>query len=171
MSYNRIHLIAATDISSSPKLFKRFRGRTAKEIYRCAKGVICTGSLSGPLIFAGGQLGKELTTGFVISCAGSTAEGLIGYMSGFGFVRWIYKASDVQKIKAFARFGYNVLGLPITIYSKGVSTVTDFLQIGYLEEKWFGTRVYLFDDNRLWVEKNFTLSDVFNKVEKNINGD
>ena len=153
MSFNRMNLIAATDISSSPKIFKKFRGKAAKEVYRCVKGFACTGSLRKPLIFATGQLSKEFTTGFVVSCGGSAVESLLGYVSGIGFVRWIYKASDVKKIKAIARLGYNILGLPITMYSKGVCTVTDLLQIGYLEKKWFGEQVYIFDDNRIWLEK------------------
>ena len=31
---------------------------------------------------------------------------------------------------------------------------------------WFGQPVYIFDDNRIWIEANFTLVDVFNKVEE-----
>lgn len=37
-------IIAAGDISRSPILLKRFRGKTAKEVYRCGKGVVFTGS-------------------------------------------------------------------------------------------------------------------------------
>jgi hypothetical protein len=30
---------------------------------------------------------------------------------------------------------------------------------------WFGEPVYIFDDNRLWVEKNFRLLNVFEGLE------
>lgn len=161
MIYNRNYLIAATDITGRNKPFARFRGKTAKEIYRCGKGIICTRSVIGPMIHAGGELAIEVSKGFVAGAAGSAIEAGIGYISGFGFIRWIYKATDVGYIKTIARIGYNVVGLPFTIYSKGIGTVTDFLQIGILEEKWFGERVYIFDDNRLWIEKNFSIADAF----------
>lgn len=49
----------------------------------------------------------------------------------------------------------------MTLYSKGIGGAFDLLQISKLEKLWFATPVYIFDDNRLWVEKNFTLSNVF----------
>ena len=36
-------IIAASDMSSSPVLARKFRGKTAKEIYRCGKGILLTG--------------------------------------------------------------------------------------------------------------------------------
>lgn len=39
-------------------------------------------------------------------------------------------------------------------------TTEDLLSIFKVEELWFGEPVYIFDNNRLWVEKNFTLSDL-----------
>lgn len=152
------------DITARNKPFARFRGKTAKEIYRCAKGIICTKNLIGPVARAGGQLAIEVSKGVV---AGSAIEAGIGYLSGFGFIRWVYKATDVGYIKTIARIGYNIGVLPFTIYSKGISSVTDFLQIGILEEKWFGERVYIFDDNRLWIEKNFTITDAFKAIDNN----
>lgn len=162
------YLVAATDLSSRPKLLASFRGKTAKEVYRCGKGIVMTSSFQGPLMFAGKQLAVEVTSGYVASTIGSAVEGAIGYVSGFGFVRWVYKACHPGRVKAFARLGYNILGLPFTIYAKGVGCVTDVLQIGYLEEKWFGEKVYIFDDNRLWVEKNFTLSEALTTLEKGV---
>ena len=49
----------------------------------------------------------------------------------------------------------------ITLYSKGISGAFDLLRISKLEEMWFGQSVYIFDDNRLWIEANFTLGDIF----------
>lgn len=50
MNYRLI--IAARDISRSPVLTGRFRGKTIKEIYRCCKGILLTGSIGKPLGFA-----------------------------------------------------------------------------------------------------------------------
>jgi len=43
----------------------------------------------------------------------------------------------------------------MTLYSKGIGGAFDLLQLSKLEKLWFGEPVYIFDDNRLWVEKNF----------------
>ena len=104
----------------------RFRGKTAKEIYRCGKGIFITGSINGPLSHAIVSVGSEMST------IGSVAEGTLGYIFDVGFVRWVYKAAT--------RLTYNVLGLPGRV---------DLCQIGALEECWFGERVYIFNDNRL----------------------
>ena len=53
----------------------------------------------------------------------------------------------------------------MTIYSKGIGKTFDVLQLSKLEELWFGAPVYIFDDNRFWIEKNFTLKDLFQTVE------
>ena len=55
----------------------------------------------------------------------------------------------------------------ITLYSKGISGAFDLLQLSKLEKLWFGEPVYIFDDNRLWIEKNFTLNDIFETMEEN----
>lgn len=163
------YVLAATDIScrvnSQHKVFARYRGKTAKGIYRCSKGIILTVGFTGPLTFAVKEIGLELSSGFVKSAASSAAEGLIGYVSGVGFVRWIYKAATIGKAKVYARVGYNIVSLPITIYYRGANVALDLLQIGYIEEKWFGEKVYIFDDNRLWIEKNFTLSTAFDILD------
>lgn len=160
-------IIAAGDISSSPVLARRFRGKTAKEIYRCSKGIIITGSLAKPVGFAIANVPVELTKGFIYTAVGQIGETAIGYVSGIGFVRYLYKVVQPTKLKATARLVYNVACLPMTLYSKGVGGALDLLQISKLEKLWFGEPVYIFDDNRLWIEKNFTLNDVFEAVEDN----
>ena len=82
-----------------------------------------------------------------------------GYVSGVGFVRYLYKVAQPKKIKAAARLVYNVACLPITLYSKGIGSAFDLLQLSKLETAWFGQPIYIFDDNRIWVEKNFTLDN------------
>jgi len=163
------YVLAATDISSrvnsQHKVFARYRGKTAKKIYRCGKEILLTGGLTVPLAFAVKKIGFELSSGFVKSAASSAAEGLIGYVSGVGFVRWIYKTASVGIAKAYARVGYNILGLPITIYCRGANAALYIVQIDYIEEKWFGEKVYIFDDNRIWIGKNFTLRNAFNILE------
>jgi len=155
------YIIAATDITSRPKAFAPMRGKTAKEIYRFSKGVVLSRSLSGPAAYAVISVPKEMSNGFIYSAIGVVGETVLGYVSGIGFVRWIYKATDVGSIKNLARLAYNVACLPITAYSKGASSVFDLLQLSKLEEYWFGTPVYIFDDNRLWIESNFTIEEVF----------
>ena len=49
------------DIISSPVLLKRFRGKTAKELYHCGKGILLTGPIAKPLGFAIVQIPGELT--------------------------------------------------------------------------------------------------------------
>ena len=153
-------IIAYGDISSSPVLGRKFRGKVAKEIYRCGKGMIATRSIVKPIAFALSTIPGELSTGFVYSTVGQIGEAAIGYVSGIGFVRYIYKIAQPKKLKASARLAYNVACLPMTLYSKGIGGAFDIFGVSQLEEQWFGTPVYIFDDNRLWIEKNFTLSEL-----------
>lgn len=112
----------------------------------------------------------ELKSGIVQKGTDSTIESLLGYFSGLGFLIWVYKVIDIDSIKTFGRIDYNILGLPLTIYCKGVGNITDFCQIGKIEEMWFRKKVYIFDDNHLWIEKNFSISKGFNFI-KTVNGD
>lgn len=157
-------IIASGDISSSPVLGRRFRGKVAKEVYRCGKGVVLTGSVAKPIGFAVSTIPAELSKGIVYTAVGQVGEAAIGYISGIGFVRYLYKVAQPEKFKASARLIYNVACLPMTLYSKGIGGAFDLLGISKLEELWFGEPVYIFDDNRLWVEKNFTFSELFKTV-------
>jgi hypothetical protein len=160
-------LIVAADINSSPVLARRFRGKTAKELYRCGKGILLTRSVAKPVAFAISTLPLELSKGVIYTAVGQVGETAIGYVSGIGFVRYLYKVLQPAKLKATARLIYNISCLPVTLYSKGIGGAFDLLQISKLEQLWFGEPVYIFDDNRLWIEKNFTLSDVFQTIEDN----
>lgn len=159
-------IIAAGDISTSPVLARRFRGKAAKEIYRCSKGILLTGSVVKPVGYAIASVPAELTKGVVYTAVGQVGETAIGYLSGIGFVRYLYKVIQPVKLKATARLAYNAACLPITLYSKGIGGAFDLLQLSKLEKLWFGEPVYIFDDNRLWVEKNFTLNTVFETIEE-----
>lgn len=112
------------------------------------------------------EIPKELSSGFINSAIGSTVETMIGYVSGIGFVRWVYKTTDIGTIKTLARITYNVCSLPVTAYSKGFGFAFDLIQISRLEQWWFGKPVYIFDDNRLWIEKNFTIGETFKLIEQ-----
>lgn len=158
-------IIAAGDISSSPILLKKFRGKIAKEIYRCGKGMVLTGSVVKPLTFAVLQVPGELTKGVVYTAIGQIGEGALGYISGIGFARYLYKIAQPEKLKVTARLVYNVGCLPITLYYKGIGGAFDLLQLSKVEKMWFGEAVYIFDDNRIWVEKNFTMVDIFAGLE------
>jgi len=48
--YSSRNILAATDISSRPILLRRFRGEAAKETYHFAKGVVLSGSVTGPRV-------------------------------------------------------------------------------------------------------------------------
>lgn len=157
-------IIAAADISSSPVLAKKFRGKATKEIYRCGKGIILTGSISKPLGFAVATVSREMSKGFIYTAGGQVGEATLGYISGIGFIRYIYKVAKPEKIKVTARVLYNVACLPLTVYSKGVTATFDVLRISKLEEIWFGEPIYIFNDNRLWIEGNFTIDNIFQHI-------
>ena len=159
-------IIAAGGITSSPVFARRFRGKPAKEVYRCIKGIALTGSVTKPLGFAAAQIPAEMSKGVIYTAVGQIGEGTIGYISGIGFFRYIYKVVQPGKIKKTVRLIYNVAALPMTFYSKGITTVFNVAQVSKFKEWWFGERVYIFDDNRIWIEKNFTLGDVFNTLEE-----
>jgi len=160
-------IIAGADISSSPVLAKKFRGKTAKEIYRCGKGIVLTGSIAKPLGFAVATVPREMSKGFIYTAVGQVGESALGYISGIGFIRYIYKVTKPEKIKVTARVIYNVACLPITLYSKGITATFDLLRLSKLEEMWFGEPVYIFNDNRLWVESNFTMDDILQHMGDN----
>jgi hypothetical protein len=64
--------MAAGDINSSPILLRRFRGKTAKELYRCGKGIVFTGSIAKPVGFAVLQIPGEFAKGMVYTATGQT---------------------------------------------------------------------------------------------------
>jgi hypothetical protein len=158
-------ILAAGDISSSPILLRRYRGKTAKEIYRCGKGIVFTGSFAKPITYAVARIPAELSRGVIYTAVGDIGEAAIGYVSAIGLIRYFYKAVHPIKLKASVRVIYNIVCLPITLYSKGIGGAFDILGVSKLEEYWFGSPVYIFDDNRLWVEQNFTLDNIFEGLE------
>jgi hypothetical protein len=156
MRYSRF-LIAGGDIVAFPKFARPFRGKIAKECYRCAKGVVVTRSISGPAAFAIAKIPAEMSKGFIYSAFAQVGETVIGYACGIGFVRWIYKATAVTYVKGIARTIYNIGSLPVTLYCRGIDEAFDFVRIGKVEKWWFGEPVYIFNDKRIWIEANFTL--------------
>ncbi len=159
--------IMAFDDLAKPKRYAHYRGKTAKEIYRCAKGIACTRTLIGPVGYAIGSIPKELSTGFIMSSTKDVGEWVLGYTFGVGFLRSCYKLIGNTRIKGLFRIGYNIAGLPVTCAAWGMSGPLELLQIHKLEEAWFGCPVYIFNDNRFWIESNFTLDDAFNFVDNN----
>jgi hypothetical protein len=73
-------ILAARDISSSPVFLKRFRGKPAKEIYRCGKGIAFTDSIAKPVTYAVTNIPRELGEGFIYSAVGNIGEAAIGYI-------------------------------------------------------------------------------------------
>ena len=160
--------IAAGDIESSRVFARKFRGKMAKEVYRCGKGILFTRSIVKPIGYAVSTIPTELSKGFVYSVISNVGQEIIGYVSGVGFIRYLYKALDPGIIKGTARVIYNVGCLPMTLYSKGIGSAFDGIGLSKVETWWFGQPVYIFDDNRLWVEKNFTIRDAFQAAEDSL---
>ncbi len=133
----------------------------AKEIYNFSKGMVLTVYLAKPIGFAISTIYAELSKGIIQTAVCKVGEAAIGYVSKIRLVRYLYKIAQLEKLKASARLIYKVASFPMTLYSKKVGGAFDLLAISKLEELWFAEHVYIFDDNRLWVENNFTLSEVF----------
>ena len=91
----------------------------------------------------------EITIGFVYSRKENVGEAIVGYVTGIGFFRFLYKTTKPTKLKPTIRVVSNIASVTITVYSKKIGSVLDFLQIYRLEEIWFGTPVYIFYYNRL----------------------
>lgn len=108
-------IIAASDITSFPVLAKRFRGKTAKEIYRFSKGILVTRSIAKPVGFALITIPAEFSKEFIYTSVGPIGETVIGYISGIGFVRYLYKVVNPTKLKATTRLIYNVGCVPMTL--------------------------------------------------------
>ena len=157
-------VIPSAETSSSPILAPKLRGKLAKEVYRCGKGMLVSGSLIKPIGYAVSSIPAELATGYVYSAVGHVGEAALGYLSGVGFVRYVYRISKPEKLKAVTRLIYNLASLPMTIYSKGATGVFDLIGVSKLEELWFGQPVYIFDDNCLWMEKNYTVGELLKTV-------
>jgi len=161
----RLRLPNVSEDMTTPILMSKFRGKPAKEFYRCCKGMAITGTLYKPIMFALGNVPLELTKGIVYSSIGDVGETFIGYISGVGAVRYVYKIAQPGKLKSVARLCYNCLCLPMTIYSKGVGEALNLVGISKLEECWFGSPVYIFDDNRLWMERNYTMEELVKVID------
>lgn len=159
MSLSTSKLLVCGDISASHVLFKPLRGKYAKETYRFCKGVVLTREVVKPALFCGKQFVAEASSGYIQSMASAGLNYCTGYLCGVGLVRTIYKASNPGFIKNVTRTTYNVLCLPATLYYKGTSSVTDLIGLNRLEKVWFGEEIYIFSDNRVWIEKNFTLDN------------
>ena len=150
--------------TTSPVLMGKLRGKGAREIYRCCKGIVLSGSMVKPICFALTNIPLEFSKGIIYSSVGDLGEAALGYISGVGVVRYVYKTAQPGKLKEVARLCYNGVCLPMTIYSKGISEAFNLVGVSKLEEIWFGSPVYIFDDNRLWLEKNYTVDDLVSAV-------
>lgn len=144
-----LKLIASSDIVSSLVIGHIFKGKVVKEVYRCNKVGVLTGSVTKPSGFVVSTIPTELSKGIVYTVVGQVGETVIRSISDIGFVQYLYKIAQSKNLKASARLIYNVACLPITLYSKEIGGVFDLIGISKVEELWFGEPVYIFDDNRL----------------------
>lgn len=101
-------IIADRYISSSTSLLKWFRSKTAKEIYRCGKDIIITVSVYKSFNFTVLKIFEELSKSLIYRIISKISENVLGYSSGIGFVRHLYKVVRPGKLKETARLIYNV---------------------------------------------------------------
>ena len=92
-------IITTRDISSSPVLAERSRGKIAKEIYRYEKGILLTDSVAKLVKFAVAHIFVELTKGVGYTAVGQIGDGVIEYVLGIGFIRYLYKVVQPTKLK------------------------------------------------------------------------
>lgn len=138
--------------------------KTAIDICCCGKGIILTGSISKLLGFAVAKVSREMSQGFLYIPVVQAGEAALSYIFGIGFISYICKVAKLEKIKVMARLVYNLACLPFTLYSKEVTATADVLHIYTLKEIWFGAAVHIFNDNRLWIESNFTMDNIFERI-------
>jgi hypothetical protein len=170
MVYDSRYIIAATDICAQSNVPNRFRGKTAKEIYRCAKGVALSGQVVGPVVYTLRTVPNQLTGGLVKAAVRKTSTIVISYVSGMSLAGTLYQLVNNGLIKTTARLIYNYGGLFMTLPAYGFTVGMRFpfsvLSLSALEKYWFGEEVYIFDDNRIWLEKNFTIEDTFRIMQE-----
>ena len=143
-----------------------FRRKISRECYRCMKGIILTRSFQKPVAFALSQIPKEISSGYLNSISNQqTGENLVGYVSTIGFIRFVYRVTYPSKLKSIFRVMYNMVCLPFTSVSFGMNHVFDAFRVSDFEALIFGEPIYIFNDKRLWIERNFTLGEAFNATE------
>jgi hypothetical protein len=84
----------------------------------------------------------------------------IEYFSGFTLIRQVYYFTRNDRIRGIARTTLNCYSVFMTLPAWGFESAMDFLQVGRLEELVFGERVYIFNDNRILIESNFTAAAI-----------
>ena len=157
--------IILLDLVTTSALSKCLRGKVSKEIYRCTKAIVLTGSVKKPVAYTLSRIPTQMHHGFFYSITEDIGEHVIGYLSGVSFIKYLYISVERPiNLKATFRVTYNIICLPVTVYSKGISAAFYLLQISQLEKFWFGEPVHIFDGNRLWIESNFTMSDIFSHM-------
>lgn len=82
-----------------------------------------TGSLAKLIEYAVATIPGEMSKGFIYSAYGQVGETALVYLSGVGFIRYLYRIIHPGKLKVTTRLVYNVVCLPMIIYYKGVGGV------------------------------------------------
>jgi hypothetical protein len=146
------------------KIFARYRGKTAKEIYRFAKTVLITREVIKPAVYAAKQVAFESPSGMIISAAKNAGSYVICYVLGIGFAKSAYMILQDGKIKNITRIVYNLGSVPYRLYANGAESTLNLLCLDRFEEGWFGERVHICGSFSIWPEKNFTLGDAINHL-------
>ena len=156
------------DLVTTSALCKCLRGKVSKELYRCTKAIVLTGSVKKPVVYTLSRIPTQMHNGVFYTITEDIGEHVIGYLSGVGFIKYLYIVIERPiNLKAAFRVTYNIICLPVTVYSKGITAAFDLLGISQIEKFWFGESVDIFDGNRLWIERNFTMSDIFSHMAGN----
>nr|QUS63959.1 hypothetical protein [Haslea silbo] len=150
--------ILAFDDLNKPKILARYRGKAAKEVYRCSKGIFMTKSLIGPISYATAQVPGAMFKGYFFSSVKNVGLQGLTYLFGIGWLKGSYELVTNNSLKNGFRIVLNLASLPMTGSAFIIGHVYDSFGISALEEAWFGSPVYLFNDNRIWLESNFTQS-------------
>ena len=148
--------ILAFDDLNKPKAYARYRGKMAKETYRCVKGIFLTRSLVGPVSHAVTQVPGTMLKGYFVSSVKDVGVQALTYLCGIGWLKGSYELVTNEALKSGVRVVLNLASLPMTGSACVVGHVYDSFGISDLEKAWFGSPVYLFNDNRIWLETNFT---------------
>ncbi len=156
------------DLVTTAALSRCLRGKVSKEIYRCTKAIVLTGSVKKPMIYTLSRIPTQMHNGVFYTITEDVGEHVLGYLSGVSFIKYLYIVIERPiNLKASFRVAYNIMCLPVMVYSKGITATFDLLKISQIEKFWFGEPVHIFDGNRLWIESNFTMTDIFSQMAGN----
>ena len=119
--------ILAFDDLDKPKLFALYRGKAAKEVYRCGKGIFMTKNLIGPISYATSQVPKVMFKGYFVSSVKDVGLQSLTYLFGIGWLKGSYELVSNNVLKNGFRVVLNVYSLPMMGSAAVIGHVFDLL--------------------------------------------